>query len=135
MNSWRVRFRNFQGNSPVHYAALFINRTINNNYMTLPMALHHTLDEFWYFFLDATRATHIPGILSTLNLPIKSHLSSGYLRFSWGNFSVKLLYLQRKDNKITTIHSLYGGQIPPRKVQPPLLAVCLKKYIATRIPI
>ena len=29
---------------PVHYAALFINRSVNDNYMTLLMALHHTLD-------------------------------------------------------------------------------------------
>ena len=28
-------------------------------------------------FLDASRATLIPGALPTLNLPIKSHLSSG----------------------------------------------------------
>ena len=34
-NSWRVKFRNFLGNLPVHSAALFINRTIKNYYMTL----------------------------------------------------------------------------------------------------
>ena len=50
MNSWRVKFRNFLGDLPVHYAGLFINRTINNNYMTFSMALHHAHDGFWYFF-------------------------------------------------------------------------------------
>ena len=50
MKRWRVKFRHFLGNFPVHYAALFINRTINNNYMTLLMAFHHTNDRFWYFF-------------------------------------------------------------------------------------
>ena len=44
--------------------------------MTLLMVLHHTHDRFWYFFLDALRATLIPGTLPTLNLPIKSHPSS-----------------------------------------------------------
>ena len=34
------------GDFRVHYVALFINRTINNNYMTLSMALHHTHDGF-----------------------------------------------------------------------------------------
>ena len=32
VKSWIVKWRNFLGNFPVHYAALFINRTINNNY-------------------------------------------------------------------------------------------------------
>ena len=50
MKSWRVKFRNFWGDFPVHYAALFINTTINNSYITLLMVLHHTHDGFWYFF-------------------------------------------------------------------------------------
>ena len=33
-------------------------------------------------FLDASRATVIPGTLPTLNPPIKIHPSSGKLRFS-----------------------------------------------------
>ena len=37
------------------------------------MALHHTHNGF----LDASRVTLIPGILPTLNLPIKSHPTSG----------------------------------------------------------
>ena len=60
MNSWRKKFRNFLGDFPVHYATLFINRTINNNYMTLLMVLHHAHDGFWYFF-DDLRATIVPG--------------------------------------------------------------------------
>ena len=32
MKSGRVNFRNFLGDFPVHYAALFINKTVNNNY-------------------------------------------------------------------------------------------------------
>ena len=39
MNGWRVKFRNFLGDFPVYYAALFINRTINNNY-NLPIKRH-----------------------------------------------------------------------------------------------
>ena len=50
MKSWRVKFINFLGDVPVHYVALLIKRTINNNYMLLLMALHHAHDGFWYFF-------------------------------------------------------------------------------------
>ena len=58
MKSWRVKFRNFLGDFPVHYAALFINRTINNNYMTLLMVLHHTHDALWYLFRCQKSNTH-----------------------------------------------------------------------------
>ena len=63
IKSRRVKLINFLGDFSVHYAALFINRII-------PMM------DFATFF-DASRATLIPGTLATLNLPIKSHLSSG----------------------------------------------------------
>ena len=86
MKSWRVKFRNFIDKFPVHYAALFINRTINNNYMTLLMALHHTHDDF-RCFMDNIHSWYT---LPTLNLPIKSRPLSEWLRFSWQNFSVKL---------------------------------------------
>ena len=43
---WRVKFRNFLSDLPVHYSVLFINRTINDNYMTLLMSFHHTHDGF-----------------------------------------------------------------------------------------
>ena len=49
MKSRSVKFRNFLDDFPVHYTALFINRTNNNNYITLLMALHHTGDGFWHF--------------------------------------------------------------------------------------
>ena len=75
MKSWRAKLRNFLGDSPFHYAALFVSRTINNNHMTLLMAFHHTHDGFWYF-LDTLRAKPIPGTLPTLNLPLKIHPSS-----------------------------------------------------------
>ena len=76
MKSWRVKFRNFLGDFPVHYAALFINRTINNNYDFINGLASYS---WWILilFLDASRATLIPGTLPTLNLPIKSHPSSG----------------------------------------------------------
>ena len=58
MKSWKVEFRNFLGDFPVYHAALFINRTINNNYVTLLMASHHTHDGFWYFFRRFKRNTY-----------------------------------------------------------------------------
>ena len=89
-------------------------------------------------FLDATRATLFPGSLPTLNLPIKSHLSSG----SQGSCVFRDVTLvsnyhsyKEKTIKLLPYHSFYGGHIPPRKVEPPFLAVRLKKYKATRIPI
>ena len=48
LKCWRVKFRNLE--LPAHYVALIKNRTINNNYMTLLIALHHTHDGFWNFF-------------------------------------------------------------------------------------
>ena len=72
-----LKINSFLGHFPIHYAALLINRTVNNNYMTLLMALHHTNDEL----LDASRVTLIPGTLPTFNLPKKSHPSSGKQRF------------------------------------------------------
>ena len=44
--------------------------------MTLLIALHHTHDDF-DTFLDASRATIIPGALLTFNVPVKSHRLSG----------------------------------------------------------
>ena len=63
----------FSRQLPQFIMHLFINRTINNNNMTLLMVLHHNHADF----LDASGVTLIPGTLPTLNLPIKSHLSSG----------------------------------------------------------
>ena len=79
MKSWRVKFRNFLGNFPVHYAVLFINRTII--YRTIDLINCNGLISYsWWLlvlFLDATRATLTPGTFPTLNLPIKNHPSPG----------------------------------------------------------
>ena len=47
--------------------------------------------------------SHVPGTLPTLNLTIKNHPLSRHLRFLWCDFSIKLSYLQSRDNKISTI--------------------------------
>ena len=74
MKNWRVKFRNFLGNFPDHYAALFVNRTINNNYMTLIMAfLYHTHDWFWYFFRcykNSTLSWHTSNFESVNKKPL-----------------------------------------------------------------
>ena len=43
MKNLSVKYRNFLSDFPVYYTALFINRTINNNYMTLLMMDFDTL--------------------------------------------------------------------------------------------
>ena len=134
MKNWRVKFRNFLGYFSVHYTDLFINKTINNNYMTFLMALHHTHDGFWYF-LNATRATFIPGTLSTLNLSIKSHPLSGSCVFpdviSVSNYHS----YKEKTIKVLPYHSFYGGHAhPPQEKLSPLSWQCAsKKYKANRI--
>ena len=114
MESWSLNFRNFLDNFSVHYGALFINRTINNNYMTLLMAPY----SWWILilFLDATRASLIPGTLPTLNLPIKKHLSSGTCVFpEVASVSIYHSY-NEKAIKLLPYHSFYGGHIPPIKI-------------------
>ena len=58
--SWGIKFINLLGNFPVPYEVLFINtvRTINNNYTTLLMALHHSHDGFWHSFRCFKSNTH-----------------------------------------------------------------------------
>ena len=74
MKSWMVKFRNFLDDFPVHYAALFINRTINNNYDFINgLALYSWWNDI---FLDATRITlfwHASNFYSAN----KKYLSSG----------------------------------------------------------
>ena len=127
MKSWRVKFRNFLGDLPVHYEALFINTTVNNNYMSLLMVLHHTHDGVWYLFRCYKCITHSSGTLPTLNLSIKIHLSSGSSVFpdviSVSNYHS---YIE-KPIKLLPCHSFYGGQILPRRIEPPFLAVRLKE--------
>ena len=112
MKSWRVKFRNFLCDFPVHYAALSINRTINNNY-DLINALAILMMDF-----DATKATLFPGTLPTLNLPIKSWLAI----FHQGScvFCDVILLTNYRSYKAKTIkllpyHSFCGGHIPPKK--------------------
>ena len=84
-------------------------------------------------FLDATRTTVIPVTLPTLNVSIKSHPLSGSCVFP-DVISVSNYHSYKEKTKLPN-HSFYGGHIPQRKFEPPFLAVCLKKYKATRIPI
>ena len=88
---------------PVHYAALFISRTINNNYMTLLIALHHTHDGFRYF-VQMLQEQH------------------SFLVFVSNYYSYK-----EKTIKLLPYHSFYGGHILPREIKRPFLAVRLKK--------
>ena len=123
--SWKVKFRNFLGNFPVHYAALFINRTINNNYMTLLMALHHTHDGFWYFFRcykSNTLSWHTSNFESANKKPSFIRVAAFYHSY------------KEKTTKLLPYHSFYGSHIPPRKVKPPFLAVCLKKIQSHQDP-
>ena len=78
-------------------------------------------------FLDATRATLFPGTLPTLNLPIKSHLSSGSCVFRDVILVSNYHSYKEKTIKLLPYHSFYGGHIPLRKIKPPFLAVRLKK--------
>ena len=77
-------------------------------------------------FLDATRATLIPGTLPTLNLPIKS-LHQGSCVFSDVILVSNYHNYKGKTTKLPPYHSFYGGRIPPRKIEPPFVAVLLKK--------
>ena len=64
-------------------------RTINKNYMTLLMALHHTHDGCWYFFRCYKSNSHS---LHTSNFESvnKKPFFIRYLPFSWSNSSFKL---------------------------------------------
>ena len=78
-------------------------------------------------FLDATRATLFPGTFPTLNLPTKSHLHQGSCVFPDVILVSNYHGYKEKAIKLLPYHSLYGGHIPPRKVEPLFLAVCFKK--------
>ena len=87
-------------------------------------------------FLDVKIAKLIPDTLSTLNLSIKSHPSSGSCVFP-DVISVSNYHSYKEETiKLLPYHSFYEGHIHPRKTVPSFLAVRLKKkYKATRIPI
>ena len=129
MNSWRIKFRNFLGNFPVHYAVLFINRAINNCYMTSLTALHHTNDGFWYF-LDATRATLIRGTFPTKQVI----LHQGSCVFSDVILVSNYHSYIGKTIKLLPYCSFYGGYILPRKCELPFLAVRLRKIQSHQDP-
>ena len=85
-------------------------------------------------FLDATRATLFPGTLPTLNLPIKSHLSSGSCVFRDVILVSNYHSYKEKTIKLLPYHSFYGGHIPLRKIEPSFLAVHLKKIQSHKDP-
>ena len=136
MKSWRGKLRHFPNDFPVHYAALFIDRTINNNYMTLLMALHDTNDWFWYLFRcnksnTSTHSWHTANFES-----IKSHTSS--LRYLFPDVILVWNYhiYKEKTIKLLLYHSFYGVDTPPKKKKKLSLLFwqsASKKYKATRI--
>ena len=42
---------------------------------------------------------------------------------------------KEKTIKLLPYHSFYGGHIPPRKIESPFMAVHVKKYKSTKMPI
>ena len=46
-----------------------------------------------------------------------------------------IIVTKEKTIKLLPYHSFYVGQIPPRKIEPPFLAVRLNIYKATGLPI
>ena len=71
--------------------------------------------------------SNTPGTLPTLNFSIKSHPSSGSCVFS-DVISVSNYHsYKEKTIELLPYHSFYGGHISPRKIEPPFLAVRLKK--------
>ena len=134
MKSWRVKFRNFLGDFPVHYAALFINRTINNNYMTLLMALHHTRYGFWYFFRCFKSNTYSWYTSNFESANEKSILHQG----SCISLDVVLVSnyhsCKEKTIKLLPYHSFYEGHIPLKITEPLFWQSASKKFKATRCP-
>ena len=104
MKSWRGKFRNFLGDFPVHYAALFINRTINNNYMTLLMALHHTHDGLFRCFKSNTHSWCTSNFESANKKPYFIRVAA---------FSHTIISMEVKS--------------PSRRTESPFLAARLKK--------
>ena len=125
MRSWSAKFWRFLGDFSIDFEALFVHRAINNYYMTLLMALHHTHDGLLYFFRCCRSI--ISGTLPTLNLSIKIHPSLGSCIFS----DVILVSNYHSDKgetiKLLPCHSFYGGHIPIRKAPgSPFNSIALK---------
>ena len=110
MKSWRVKFRNFLHDLPVHYAALFINRTINKNYMTLLMAFHHTNDRFWYFFRRFKSKAYFWYTSNFESANKKRSCDFPDVILVSNDHSYK-----EKTIKLLPYHSFYGGPHPPKK--------------------
>ena len=122
MKGWRVKCRNFLDDFPVHYTALFKIRNINNKYMTLLMALHHTHDKLWYFFRCFKINTHswYNFNFETANKKPSSVRLAAFFLSNYHSYKEKTI-------KLPPCHSFYGGHIPLRKIMPPFLTVRLKK--------
>ena len=115
MKSWRVKFRNFLGVFPGHYAALFLNRTINNNYMALLMTLHHTHDGSFrcsksnthsYYTSNFESANKNPSFIQGSSVFPDVVSVSGYHSY------------KEKTIKLLPYHSFYGGHITQEKLNP-----------------
>ena len=136
IKSWRVKVRNFLDNFLVHYAALCINRTINNNYMTLLMTLNDTHDGFWYFFSSyksSTQSWHTSNFESANK---KAILHQGRCVFPDVILVSNYHSYKKKTIKLLPYHSCYGGHIPPQQQLFHLFWQSIsKKYKATRITI
>ena len=116
MKSWRVKFRNFLCNFPVHYAALFVYRTMNNNYDFINgLALYSwwILILFWH----ASRATLIPGTLPTLYLPKKAILHQCSCVFPDAILVSSYQSYKEKTIKFLPYHSFCGGHNILRKIE------------------
>ena len=123
MKNWRVKFRNFLDRFSVHYEALFINKTINNNCMTLLMTFHDTHDVFWSF---------ISGTLPTLNLLIKRHLHQGGCLLPNVILVSNYHFYKEITIKLLPYHSFYGCDITPRKLSPLFCQFVSKKERKTK---
>ena len=83
-------------------------------------------------FLDATRATLIPGTLPTMNLSIRSHPSSGICVFPYV-ISVSD-YHSCKEKTIKLLSCFYGCHIPQEKLSPLFWQSTSKKKKKTKPP-
>ena len=113
----------------IHWQLL--NWTVNNNYMTLLRALHHTHDGFWYFFRCFKSNTH-----SWYTSNFKSaNKEPSFIRVAAFVILVSNYYsYKEKTIKLLPYHSFYGGHIPLRKIEPSFLAVHLKKIQSHKDP-
>ena len=79
-------------------------------------------------FLDASRATLIPGSIPTLNLPKKAIPHHSSCVFTDVILVSNYDSYKEKTIKLLPYHSFYGGHnILPGKIGPPFLPVRLKK--------